>query len=193
MVKNSEHPKRTISFPKKGDEHSCHFQGDSPLFSNLRGQASQQVGVKGGELELDILILALANFKNLWKITICAEEFFSRRCGPESVVHSPQSVVHSLCYALWCFLHNVVGEPLTGSVNFLFISFRALWSQCFEKQKYRFPPSSKCRTGMDSEMMQDVLFENEQKNFLTLKHADTVASPRNGLLHWKMFHSSLFK
>ena len=28
---------------------------------------------------------------------------------------------------------------------------------------------------MDSEMMQDILFENEQKYFSRLKHADTVA------------------
>ena len=95
MVKNIEHPKRTISSLKKGDEHSRHFQRGFPLFSNLGGQASQQGGVKGRELELDISILAIANFKNLLRITIWAEEFFSRRCGPESIVHSPQSAAHS--------------------------------------------------------------------------------------------------
>ena len=31
---------------------------------------------------------------------------------------------------------------------------------------------------MDSEMMQDILFENEQKYFSRLKHADTVALMR---------------
>ena len=95
MVKNIEHSKRTTSSPMKGDEHSFDFKGDSPLFPNLGGQASQQGGVKGRELELDISVLAIANFKNLLRITIWAEEFFSRRCGPKSIVHSQQSAVHS--------------------------------------------------------------------------------------------------
>ena len=95
MVKNIEHSKRTTSSPMKGDEHSCDFQRGFPLFPNLGDQASQQGGVKGRDLELDISILAIANFKNLLRITIWAEELFSRRCGPESIVHSPQSAVRS--------------------------------------------------------------------------------------------------
>ena len=76
MVKNVEHRKRTIPSPKKGDKHSCHFQRGfppvphAPFFfffftTKTRDQASQQGGVKGRELELDISILAIANFKNL--------------------------------------------------------------------------------------------------------------------------------
>ena len=95
MVKNIEHSKRTISSPMKGDEHSFDFKGDSSLFPNLGGQASQQGGVKGRELELEISLLAIANYKNLLRITIWAEEFFSQRSEPESVVHSPQSPVYS--------------------------------------------------------------------------------------------------
>ena len=95
MVKNIEHSKRTTSSPMKGDEHSRDFQRGFPPVPILRGQASQQGSVKGRELELDISILATANFKNLLRITIWAEEFFSRRCGPESIVHSPQSAVRS--------------------------------------------------------------------------------------------------
>ena len=47
MVKNIEHPKRTISSLKKGDEHSRHFQRGFPPVLNLGGQASQQGGVRG--------------------------------------------------------------------------------------------------------------------------------------------------
>ena len=36
---------------------------------------------------------------------------------------------------------------------------------------------------MDSEMMQDLVFEIEQKYFLRLKHACAHTSPQNGLLH----------
>ena len=102
MVKNIEHSKRTISSPMKGDEHSFDFKGDSSLFPNLGGQASQQGGVKGRELELEISLLAIANYKNLLRITICAEEFFHRGVdqNPLSTVRSPQSAVrspHSLC------------------------------------------------------------------------------------------------
>ena len=176
------------------------FKGHSPLFPNLGGQASQQGGVKGREVELEISLLAITNYKNLLRITIWAEEFFHRGVDLNPyVVHSPQSAVPSLqlwCCSVWCFLFNVVGEPLTESVKFLPFSFRALWSQCFEKQKHRFSSSSKYGSGMDSEMTQHILFENEQKYFSRLKHADTVAltrAPKNGLLHWKIFHSSLFK
>ena len=45
----------------------------------------------------------------------------------------------------------------------------------FPRQEHRFSSSSKYGTGMDSEMTQDILFENEQKYFSRLKHADTVA------------------
>ena len=45
----------------------------------------------------------------------------------------------------------------------------------FPRQKHSFSSSSKYGTVMDSEMMQDILFENEQKYFSRLKHADTVA------------------
>ena len=99
MVKNIEHSKRTTSSPMKGDEHSFDFKGDSPLFPNLGGQASQQgaCDVKGRELELDISILAIANFKNLLRITIWAEEFFHGGVdlNPLSTVRSRQSTVHS--------------------------------------------------------------------------------------------------
>ena len=98
MVKNTQHPKRTISSPQKGDEHSHHFQrGFPPRFPNLGGQASQQGGVRGRELELDILILAIANFKNLLRITMWAEEFFHGGVdlNPLSTVRSPQSAVRS--------------------------------------------------------------------------------------------------
>ena len=77
IVKNIEQPKRTISFPKKGDGHSFHFQGGfPPILQPRTGQASPQGGVKGREQELEISLLAIANFKNLWKITIWTEEFF---------------------------------------------------------------------------------------------------------------------
>ena len=97
MVKNTEHPKRAISSLKKGDEHSRHFQKGFPLIPNLGGQASQQGGVKGRELELDISILAIAIFKNLLRITIWAEEFFHGGVdlNPLSTVRSPQSAVRS--------------------------------------------------------------------------------------------------
>ena len=75
----------------------------SPLPQPRRGQAwhVQQGSAKFRELELDISLLATGNFKNLWKIDIWAEEFFSRRRGlwircPQSAVHSLQSTVHSL-------------------------------------------------------------------------------------------------
>ena len=101
-------------------------------------------------------------------------------------------------------IYNVVGEPLTQSVK---ISFPSRFARCdrnvlksknivFPGQKHRFPSSSSYGSGMDSEMTQHILFENEQKYFSRLKHADTVAltrAPKNGLLHWKIFHSSLFK
>ena len=85
MVKNIEHSKRTTSSPMKGDEHSFDFKGDSPLFPNLGGQASQQGGVKGR---------AIANYKNLLRITIWAEEFFHRGVdqNPLSAVRSPHSL-----------------------------------------------------------------------------------------------------
>ena len=52
IVKNIEHPKPTISSPKKGDENSRHFQrGFPPVPQPRRGQASQQGRVKGRELE----------------------------------------------------------------------------------------------------------------------------------------------
>ena len=104
MVKNIEHSKRTTSSPMKGDEHSFDFKGDSPLFPNLGGQASQQGGVKGRELESDISILAIANFKNLLRIPIWAEEFFHGGVdlNPLSTVHSPQSTVHTpQSYVAW--------------------------------------------------------------------------------------------
>ena len=93
------------------------FKGDSPLFPNLGGQASQQGGVKGRKLELEISLLAIANYKNLLRITIWAEEFFHRGVdqNPLSAVRSP----HSLRCSVWCFLYNAVGEPLTESVKFL--------------------------------------------------------------------------
>ena len=67
------------------------------MFPNLGGQASQQSGVKGRELELDISILAIANFKNLLRITIWAKEFFHGGVdlNPLSAVRNPQSTVHS--------------------------------------------------------------------------------------------------
>ena len=53
--------------------------------------------VRGRELELDISLLAAANFKTLWKITIWAEEFFygGVDLNPLSTVRSPQSTVRS--------------------------------------------------------------------------------------------------
>ena len=73
------------------------FKGDSPLFFNLGGQASQKGGVKGRELESDKPILAIANVKNLLRITIWAEEFFHGGVdlNPLSTVHSPQSTLGS--------------------------------------------------------------------------------------------------
>ena len=73
------------------------FKGDSPLFPKLGGQASQQGGVKGREVELEISLLAIANYKNLLRITIWAEEFFHRGVdqNPLSAVRSPQSAVRS--------------------------------------------------------------------------------------------------
>ena len=74
------------------------FKGDSPLLPNLGGQASQQGGVKGREVELEISLLAIANYKNLLRITIWAEEFFHRGVdlNPLSTVRSPQSTVDSV-------------------------------------------------------------------------------------------------
>ena len=55
MFKNIEHPKLTFSFPKKGDKHSRRFQrGFPPVPQPRRDQASQQGGVKGSELQLQI-------------------------------------------------------------------------------------------------------------------------------------------
>ena len=53
MVKNIEHPKLTFSSPKEEDEHSRHFQRGvpQPLHQSLRGQALQQGGAMGSELE----------------------------------------------------------------------------------------------------------------------------------------------
>ena len=97
MVKNIEHSKRTTSSPMKGDEHSFDFKGDSPLFPNLGGQASQQGGVKGRKLELEISLLAIANCKNLLRITVWAEEVFHRGVdqNPLSTVRSPHSALHT--------------------------------------------------------------------------------------------------
>ena len=78
----------------------------------------------------------------------------------------------------------MVGEPLTESVKFLLSRVvncdrNVLESKniVFPRQEHRFSSSSKYGTGMDSEMTknEDILFENEQKYFSRLKHADTVA------------------
>ena len=55
-VKNIEHPKLTFSSPKEEDEHSRHFQRGvpHPFHQPQRGQALQQGGAKGNELELHI-------------------------------------------------------------------------------------------------------------------------------------------
>ena len=56
MVKNIEHPKLTFSSPKEEDEHFRHFQRavPHPFHQPQRGQALQQGGAKGNELELHI-------------------------------------------------------------------------------------------------------------------------------------------
>ena len=56
MVKNIEHPKLTFSSLKEEDEHSRHFQRGvpQPLHQSQRGQALQQGGAMGSELELHI-------------------------------------------------------------------------------------------------------------------------------------------
>ena len=73
------------------------FKGDSPLLPNLGGQASQQGGVKGRKLELEISLLAIANCKNLLRITVWAEEVFHRGVdqNPLSTVRSPHSALHT--------------------------------------------------------------------------------------------------
>ena len=70
----------------------------SPLRQPRRDLAwhAQQGSAKFRELELDITLLAIGNFKNLSKINIWAEELFHGGVDFESVVHSPQSTVHSL-------------------------------------------------------------------------------------------------
>ena len=121
MVKNVENPKRTISSLRKATNIPVTFKGDSPppvrcptsegpslavrwclaceqFFSPNREPVHRLGGVKGREPELDISLLAAANFKKLWKITIWAEEFFHGGVdlNPLSTVRSPQSAVHSL-------------------------------------------------------------------------------------------------
>ena len=155
--------------------------------------------VKGRELELDISLLAAANFKNLWKISIWAEEFFyggvdlnplSTVRSPQSAVRSPQSAVHSPQYDVRT-LYTVefdasyiteLENRWQNRSNF----FPSRFARCDRnvlksknivspRQNHSFSSSSKYGTGMDSEMMQDILFENEQKYSSRLKHADTVA------------------
>ena len=69
MGKNIEHPKTTISSPKKATNiPNVTFKWDSPpLPEPRRGQAwhAQQGSAKFIELELDISLLATGNFKNL--------------------------------------------------------------------------------------------------------------------------------
>ena len=87
---------------------------------------------KGRELELEISLLAIANLKNILKIAMWAEEFCHGGVdlNPLSTVRGPQSAVRSLhlldIMPTLCFLHNVVGEPLTESLK---------------EQKYRVPSS----------------------------------------------------
>ena len=141
--------------------------------------------VRGRELELDISLLAAANFKNLWKITIWAEEFSygGVDLNPLSTVRSPQSDVCNLYTVEFdaSYITELENRWQNRS-NF----FPACFPRCdrnvlksknvvFPRQKHSFSSSSKYGTGMDSEMMQDILFENEQKYFSRLKHADTVA------------------
>ena len=115
---------------------------------------------------------------------------FLRRCRPESVVHCPQSAVRSPQSDV-CNLYTVDFDAsyiteLENRRQNLSNFFPACFARCdrnvlksknivFPRQKHSFSSSSKYGTGMDSEMMQDILFENEQKYFSRLKHADTVA------------------
>ena len=138
MVKNTEHPKLTFSSSKKARDIPVTFKGESPhpLPQPRRGQALQQGGVKGSELELHIPIKAIENFKNLWKINISGRRFFCHggmlSCWWTWRVLEPRG--HSDC-GVWCLLHNVVGEPQTESGKFLSVSFRAFWSQGLESKK----------------------------------------------------------
>jgi len=110
------------------------FKGDSALFPNLTARWCQGQRTRFRHFPFSDMQTLTKTLKNYYM----GRRVFSRRCGPESVVRSPQSAVRSpqsLYCAVWCLLHNVVGEPLTESVKFLSVLFRALWSQCFEKQK----------------------------------------------------------
>ena len=198
MVKNIEHPKRTISFPKKATNIPVTFRGESPLpFPNLWGAKPRSKVVsradeaeRGQRARITHSLLAIANFKNLWKIKISGRRVFFHGgmlyCWWTRRVLEPRG--HSDC-AVWCFLHNVVGEPLTESGKFLSVSFRALWSQGLESKNIVFP-------GMDSEsyLTQDILIENEQKYFSRVKHDGTVAlirAPKMGLLTYNRYSTVL--
>ena len=160
MVKNVENPKRTISSLRKATNIPVTFKGDSsPLFPNLRGakprskvvsslwtifSPNRERGtVKGGELELDISLLAAANFKNLWKITIWAVQFFHGGVdlNPLSTVHCPHSAVQSLYTVEFDASYITKLENRWQNRSNFFPGVFPGCLQCFEKQKYRFPSS----------------------------------------------------
>ena len=176
----------------------------SPLPQPRRGQAwhVQQGNAKFRELELDISLLATGNFKNLWKIDIWAEEFFSRRRGlwircPQSAVHSLQSIVSMLCGLM---LLALCSWRTDLSVDFS-VSFRALWSQCFGKQKYHFPASKTPFFLIFKIWYMYGLRELSVARYFIWKWAEIFLEAQtcwhsyalNGLLHWRIFHRSLFK
>ena len=124
MVKNIEHPKRTTYSFKKGDEHSCDFQRGFPPVPQPRRPSLTARWSQGQRTRFRHFPFSDMQTLKIFEKLLYAEEFFHGVVDlyPLSTVHSPQSTVHSpqsLYYAVWCFLHNVVGEPLTESVKFL--------------------------------------------------------------------------
>ena len=102
---------------------------------------------------------------------------------PQSAVHSPQYDVRTLYTVEFDASYITELENRWQNRSNLFPSRFARCDRNVLKSKnivsprqnHSFSSSSKYGTGMDSEMMQDILFENEQKYSSRLKHADTVA------------------
>ena len=138
MVKNIEHPKRTISSLKKGDEHSRHFQRRFPPVPQPWRPSLAARWCQGQRARIRHFHFSGCKLLILLRITIWAEEFFHGGVdlNPLSTVRSPQSTV--VCCAVWCLLFNVVGEPLTRLVKIYFLLVSRVVIAMFWKAKISF-------------------------------------------------------